>query len=68
MHDLFLSDAEKLAGSRGEEDPNLSPQIFNDVEILVYQKSRYIPEMSPSDIFIPRKENLIKMMRGCLGV
>jgi len=37
-------------------------------QVDVYQKSRYVPENSPSVIYIPTRVVMIKMMRACLGV
>ena len=36
--------------------------------IDVYQKSRYTPDNSPSVIYIPTRNVMIKMMRSCIGV
>ena len=41
------------------------PELPDD---LVYAKSRYMAEHSPYQVYIPRSEMMIKLMRACVGV
>ena len=35
---------------------------------LVYNKSRYVENCAPYQIYIPRKETMFKIMSACIGV
>lgn len=41
------------------------PTSIND---LVYDKNRLFPRKLPKQVYIPRKELMLKMMRACVGV
>ena len=57
--DPFPEDAESLKSSFVE------PAKIDD---LVYHKSRLKPGFIPWVVYIPRKDIMFKIMRGCIGV
>ena len=53
---------------KGSLDDGHNLVLPSKVEDLVYPKQRYVKEHSPFQIYIPRKEVMIKMMRACINV
>lgn len=68
MHDPFIDDHFTVKGSKDERDPNFCKNLLEDANSLVYHRQRFTPDHSPLQIFIPRRELLLKMMRACLGI
>ena len=40
----------------------------DDIDNLVYAKSRFNPDEPPQVVYIPRREMMFKMMRACIEV
>lgn len=68
MQDPFMDDHLTIKGSKDERDPNFCKNLLEDVNSLVYHRQRFTVDHSPVQIFIPRKELMLKMIRACVGV
>ena len=64
--DPFPDDDEFIIGSIDDPAPDLkSPEAADD---WVYPEFRYVEGNAPNQIYIPRKEIMLKIMRACIGV
>lgn len=75
MQDPFTDDHLHIKGSLHDFQVHVDEykeENINDVEAdpykLVYNSARYVHNMSPLCLYLPRKEILFKLMRACLGV
>ena len=66
MTDPFPDDDKFIIGSVDDVPDGLKTP--STVEDKVYPEGRYIPGQSPSCIYIPAKEIMLKMMRACIKV
>ena len=67
LEDPFPNDDHHITGSLDDVDQSVYYQA-KLVTDLVYQKQRYILSTSPTQIYIPRKEIILKLMRACIEV
>jgi hypothetical protein len=66
MPDPFPEDPNReINGNNDLDEKERMPEKPND---WVYGKSRYFKAFSPSCIYIPTNQVMLKLMRACLGV
>ena len=51
-----------------DEFSGIEQDFLRNNDDLVYHKSRYTEDQSPSIIYIPSKIVMVKLMRACMGV
>jgi len=65
LEDPWPDDENRLKGSLDDVDEKVyrRPNNFND---LVYQRQRYTAETCPTQVYVPRSEIMLKLMRACI--
>ena len=66
LEDPFPEDDHNILGSLDDIDPDVY-RIPESPDEPIYAFSRYKAEYSPYQIYVPRKEIMLKLMRACLG-
>ena len=67
LEDPWPEDEKIITGSLDDIDPKVY-KIPTKVEDDVYAAYRYINGSSPTVVYIPRKEIMLKLMRACIDV
>ena len=64
--DPFPEDARKDKDQSKGKRQGTSVRLLRGAGDLAYPESRYLKRYSPYAIYLPSKENMLKMMRACL--
>ena len=51
-----------------EDDIELNNNILKDHTVLIYPEDRIMSDHSPTQIYIPNRVVMFKIMRACIGV